>query len=98
MWKRSEAYLELSKTNKMEHFAKIVNGWKSLNIFVKGSILDVWLGLNRPLKMQYRCSCDTAAVSVHYFILVGFIYTLYKYTYKNESYQQSYKCSSKNSN
>ena len=27
----------------MEHFAKIVNGWKSLIIFAKSPILDVWL-------------------------------------------------------
>ena len=33
-----------SQTCKMALFAKIVNGWKTLNIFAKSSILDVWLG------------------------------------------------------
>ena len=32
------------ETSKMEHFAKIVNTFKWLAIFVKRSILDIWRG------------------------------------------------------
>ena len=39
----SEAYLELSLTSKLELFAKIVNGWKTLIIFAKSSITDARL-------------------------------------------------------
>ena len=37
----SVAYSKSCQTSKMEHFAKIVNGQKSLTIFAKGFILDV---------------------------------------------------------
>ena len=40
-----EAYSELWQTSKLEYFAKIVNGWKSLKtatILAKHSILDFW--------------------------------------------------------
>ena len=36
---------EPKQTSKMELFAKVVNGLKSLTVFVKSSILDVWIGL-----------------------------------------------------
>ena len=36
--------LETNQTSKMELFVKIVNGIKSLTIFTKGFILDVWMG------------------------------------------------------
>ena len=36
----SEAYSESYQISKMEHIAKIVNGYKSLTIFEKRSILD----------------------------------------------------------
>ena len=39
-----EAYSEACQTSKMELFAKTINGWKSLTIFAKISILDVWQG------------------------------------------------------
>ena len=39
-----QAYKEPSWISKMERFAKIVNGQKSLIIFAKGSILDAWQG------------------------------------------------------
>ena len=38
----AEANSESCQISKMERFAKIVNGFKSLTIFVKRSILDVW--------------------------------------------------------
>ena len=38
----SEAYSEPCQTSKMEVFAKIVNGFSFLTIFLKLSILDVW--------------------------------------------------------
>ena len=38
------AYSEPCQTSKMERFTKIVNCLKSLTIFVKRSILDVWQG------------------------------------------------------
>ena len=37
----TEVYSEPSQTSKIECFPKIVNGYKSLIIFVKSSILDV---------------------------------------------------------
>ena len=36
----TEAYSKPSGTSEMEHFAKIVNGWKLLTAFGKRSILD----------------------------------------------------------
>ena len=39
-----EAHSEPSQVSKMDLFAKIVKGWKSLTIFAKSSILDVCLG------------------------------------------------------
>ena len=36
-----EAYLETSQTFKMEIFTRIINGWKSLPIVIKSSILDI---------------------------------------------------------
>ena len=38
----SEAYSEHFQTSKMERFEKIVEGFESLTIFGKSSILDVW--------------------------------------------------------
>ena len=35
---------EPSQTSTMEHFVKIINSLKPLIIFIKSSILDVWLG------------------------------------------------------
>ena len=35
-------YWEPCHAFKMEPFAKIINGWKSLTISPKGSILDLW--------------------------------------------------------
>ena len=35
---------KLSQTSKMEHFTKIVQGWKPLTIFTTSFILDVLLG------------------------------------------------------
>ena len=46
----AEAYSEPNRTSKMGHFAKIVNGFQSLTIFAKSSILDDRLVLNTPLK------------------------------------------------
>ena len=39
-----EAYPEPSRKSKMKIFAKIVNSWKPLTIFLKDSIVDVQLG------------------------------------------------------
>ena len=36
----------------MEHFVRIVNGWKPLAIITKSSILDVAAVLGPPLKLQ----------------------------------------------
>ena len=40
----TEVYSEPCKTSKMGLFAKTINGFQLLTIFVKNSILDVWLG------------------------------------------------------
>ena len=39
-----ETYSELSRTPKMERFAKIVNGQKPLTVFSKRSVLGVRMG------------------------------------------------------
>ena len=39
----SEAFSEYIQISKMEFFAKIVNGFQPLSVFIKISILDVWL-------------------------------------------------------
>ena len=41
-------------TSKMEHFVRIVNGWKLLTIITKRSILDVAVVLDPPLRMQTK--------------------------------------------
>ena len=41
---QAEAYSGLCKTSKMEHFARIVNGFYALTIFTKRSILNVRQG------------------------------------------------------
>ena len=38
----SEAYSELCHTSKVEHFAKIVNGFKKITIFERNSILEIF--------------------------------------------------------
>ena len=38
----SKVYFAPCQTSVMEHFAKIVNGFKLLIIFAKSSIIDVW--------------------------------------------------------
>ena len=38
----TEAFSVSCKTSEMEHFAKLINGWKPLIIFTKRSILVVW--------------------------------------------------------
>ena len=40
----TQSYSEPYQTSKMEHFAKIVNGWKPFTTFAKHSILDVSQG------------------------------------------------------
>ena len=40
----SVSYSETCQTCKMEYFAKIVNGFETLTIFAKRSVLDVWQG------------------------------------------------------
>ena len=45
----AEVYSESSQTCKIELYVKMVNSWKSLTIFAKNSILDVWLG------SEYAC-------------------------------------------
>ena len=41
-------------TSKMEHFVIIVNGWKSLAIITKSSILDVASVLEPPLRWNFE--------------------------------------------
>ena len=40
--RKPDMYSEICQTWKMECFTKIINGWKSLSIFEKCSIVDVW--------------------------------------------------------
>ena len=40
----TEVFSEFRQTSKIKLFAKIVNDWKSLTIFTKSFILDVWQG------------------------------------------------------
>ena len=48
----SEVHSEPKQTSKMERFARIVNGWKLLAIFIKSCILDIWLGSEFVLTLQ----------------------------------------------
>ena len=41
---KPEAYSQPSQTSKMEVFTKIVNGFQPFTVFIKSSILDIWLG------------------------------------------------------
>ena len=43
-WLPSEAYSETCQASKMEHFPKIINGFKSLTFFAQHSILDIRQG------------------------------------------------------
>ena len=62
-WLIAETYSEPSQISKMNVLAKIVNGFQSLLIFPKSSILDVWLGseyvskllLIKVLKLPFLC-------------------------------------------
>ena len=54
---KAEEISELSKTSKMELLWKIVKCLKTLTIFAIAFILDVWHGLNTPLKSI--CSGNT---------------------------------------
>ena len=47
---------------KMNLFLKIVKGWKSLTIFTKSSILDVWLGSPYPSVVNSTLSFKTIDV------------------------------------
>ena len=47
-----EVYSESSQTSKMGLFANVVNCRKPLNIFAKGSILDVYWVLNTPVNAK----------------------------------------------
>ena len=67
--------LQSSQTSKMELFAKIVNGWKPLFIFTKGSILDLWLG------SEYTSEQIILSVYIVCFMVQGYNYS----TFKNES-------------
>ena len=60
----SVSYSETCQTCKMEYFAKIVNGFETLTIFAKRSVLDVWQGLNTPLAVtKYLQYLGTISVS-----------------------------------
>ena len=50
----SDAYSEPYQTFKMERFAKIVNGEKSLTISAKRTILDVWHGSEYPSDSDHK--------------------------------------------
>ena len=43
LWSFIETYSEPRRTSKIEHFEKIVSGWKPLTIFAKSTTLDVAL-------------------------------------------------------
>ena len=49
----AEAFSEPYETFTMERFAKIVNGWKSLIIFVKRFMLGVWQGSEYASGVNY---------------------------------------------
>ena len=41
---KPDAYSQPCQTSKMELFAEIVQDWKSLTIFARSSIFEVWQG------------------------------------------------------
>ena len=51
-------------TSKMERFVIIVNGWKSLTIITKRSILDVAAGLDRLWRTPFFYRMLQVAASV----------------------------------
>ena len=55
---RSEVYSEPSQTSKMQFFAKIVEDFESLIIFVKCSISDVQLGSEYTYEVSNGCIGD----------------------------------------
>ena len=66
----SEACSEPCQTTKMDPFTKVVHGWKSLPIFAKSSILDLFdRVLNTPLS-----TAKHFIVSIHLFLLWAFYF------------------------
>ena len=55
---KSDSYSELYQTCKMEFFAKIVNDLKTLAIFAKISILDIWQDSLYPEYLSWYYSRD----------------------------------------
>ena len=51
-----DAHSEPSETSRMEVFAKMVSNWMLLTIFIKSSMLDVWLGSEYACKSQLKLS------------------------------------------
>ena len=58
----SDPYSEPTQKSKIKLFAKTINAWKPLFIFIKSFILDVWLGseyvsvISSKLESSHLCS------------------------------------------
>ena len=60
---KEEAHSEPSQTYKRELFTNIVNGWKHLTIFGRGSIINVWL-FSEYTTIEYHWSCMVMFVGI----------------------------------
>ena len=60
---KPETYSQPSQTSKMEVFIKIVNGFQPFTVFIKSSILDIWLGYEYAFGDQaYSLKLKTTAL------------------------------------
>ena len=77
IWRRSLTYkygiscgLYISVSRCIQFFTKIVNGWNSLNIFPKNSVLYVW----RSPEYTFVVYCITCKISATWFTRKLYIY------------------------
>ena len=69
-------------TSKIERFVIIVNGWKTLTIITKRSILDVTALLDPPLYQVFLLSADYGALIVSGDVLFLNINIVLKHNFK----------------
>ena len=79
----SLAGLYSEQISKMERLAKVVNNWKTLTIFAKCSILEVWHGSEYASGIYDVLSANMliylVARILESFLLAGKIYSHYKF-------------------
>ena len=61
----SEAYSEPCQTSKMDVFAKIINGWKQLTIFMKNCLtfrISYFTQIETPEQSQSAMTCSRLTI------------------------------------